>query len=133
MEIVDWDLAVSTARKLVRPGPELTPDEATEVVRELRSLADEALTHVVAYTGLTPQSTVKTTTEVVDRATWAAYNVGGMRRTLSPFLHRLADRRGQRVDAQISSRPAFLAGMSAKASGATLRAGQAAAGVELGS
>ena len=41
-ELVDWDLAVATGRRLVRPGPQLTRAEADEVVADLRRLAVEA-------------------------------------------------------------------------------------------
>ncbi|MGW2846636.1 zinc-dependent metalloprotease, partial [Streptomyces sp. NPDC001274] len=35
-EMVDWNLAVATATRLVRPGPEISREEARAVVAELR-------------------------------------------------------------------------------------------------
>ncbi|MGW7788705.1 zinc-dependent metalloprotease, partial [Streptomyces tricolor] len=34
--MVDWNLAVATATRLVRPGPDVSRDEARAVVAELR-------------------------------------------------------------------------------------------------
>ena len=44
--MVDWDLAVTTGRKLVSPGPTVTADEARAAVAELRRFAVEAHGHV---------------------------------------------------------------------------------------
>ena len=41
-DMVDWDLAVSTATRLVRSGPEVTREEAAEAVAELRRHAASA-------------------------------------------------------------------------------------------
>ncbi len=35
-EMVDWQLAVSTAKRLMRPGPEVSRDQARRTVDELR-------------------------------------------------------------------------------------------------
>ena len=35
-EMVDWDFAVQTAQRFVRPGPEISRAQADEVVAELR-------------------------------------------------------------------------------------------------
>ncbi|MDQ1632630.1 MAG: hypothetical protein QOC80_2602, partial [Frankiaceae bacterium] len=75
-ELVDWDLAVATGRRLVRPGPQLTRAEADEVVAELRKLAVEAEAHVVAYTHLQPQGEAPPVV-VVDRKEWLRSNVAG--------------------------------------------------------
>src|SRR5919206_192497 len=44
-QMVDWDLAGRTARRLVNPGPETTRDEAAAVVRELHEV-----THQLQFT-----------------------------------------------------------------------------------
>jgi coenzyme F420 biosynthesis associated uncharacterized protein len=97
LEMVDWQLAVATARRLSPPGPALAPDQAQGVVRQLRALADEALDHVVAYTGLRPDPAQRTGTTVVDRGTWAEQNVAGLQVTLAPVLEHLASKRTKRV------------------------------------
>jgi coenzyme F420 biosynthesis associated uncharacterized protein len=91
-QIVDWDLAVSTAGALGRSGPSVTYAEAAEVVSELRRLTDLAEEHVTAYTGLTPQ-VAHPPTRVVDRRDWAAVNVDGLRLVIGPVAEKLgADR-----------------------------------------
>lgn len=131
MDLVDWDLAASTARRIVRVGPQTTSTEAVEIVRELQRLAAEAHAHVVAYTGLEPDPVLRTSVEVVDRATWAAYNVEGMRRTLGPLAARLGERRAERRSANPPA-SSFGAGASRAVSDAATRAGRAVTGAELG-
>jgi coenzyme F420 biosynthesis associated uncharacterized protein len=120
-ELVDWDLAVSTARRLVKAGPATTPQEAARVVADLRRLAAEADEHVRRYTGLAP-SGPPTPVAVVDRAEWARSNAAGLRLLTGPLFGRLADKRsrpagavslavGRRVTGlQVGTVLAFLAG-----------------------
>jgi len=133
MELVDWELAERTAGRLVRRGPELAPSQIVAVEHQLRELAEEALTHVVAYTGMHPEESLAVRTEVVDRASWARYNTAGMRRTLAPFLGRAAERRTHRIDERMSRQPGLLAAATRRGAAATGRAGRTATGVELGS
>jgi coenzyme F420 biosynthesis associated uncharacterized protein len=116
---VDWDLAVATARRLVRPGPQLTRAEADEVVASLRLLAVEAERHVEDYTRLRPPADAATPIAVVDRPEWARSNVVGLRMITTPLLDRLADAStsslstavGRRVTGvQLGSALAYLAG-----------------------
>ncbi|ONH26225.1 zinc-dependent metalloprotease [Pseudofrankia asymbiotica] len=116
---VDWDLAVATARKLVRPGPQLTRAEADEVVTELRRLAVEAERHVEDYTHLRPPAAAVTPIAVVDRPEWARSNVAGLRMITAPLLERVTDASsgslstavGRRVTGvQLGSALAYLAG-----------------------
>ena len=102
------------------------------MVRELRHLADEAHHHVVAYTGMVPDPTLRTTSEVVDRGAWAKYNVQGMRATLGPLLDKIAARRLARGSAA-ESRTGALGRLSAVAAAGGLKAGRTATGVEVGS
>jgi uncharacterized protein (DUF2342 family) len=44
--LVDWDLAAATARRLARPGPQISAREAAEVVAALREDAAVARGHV---------------------------------------------------------------------------------------
>jgi coenzyme F420 biosynthesis associated uncharacterized protein len=117
-ELVDWDLAVATGRRLVRPGPQLTRAEADEVVADLRRLALEAEGHVIAYTHLTPQGDAPPVV-VVDRKEWLRSNVAGLRSVTAPLLGKLNAKNtssafsrsvGRRITGvQIGSALAFLA------------------------
>src|SRR6195952_5998163 len=118
-ELVDWDLAVATGRRLVRPGPQLTRAEADEVVADLRRLAPEAEAHVIAYTHMQPQGEAPPVV-VVDRKEWLRSNVAGLRSVTSPLLGKLGARTnsgpvsrsiGRRITGvQIGGALAFLAG-----------------------
>ncbi|MCP2326249.1 coenzyme F420 biosynthesis associated uncharacterized protein [Hamadaea flava] len=90
-DFVDWDLAASTAATLGPTGPKVTKAEAVEVVRQLRTLTDEAAEHVAEFTGLTSQVDVPPV-RVVDRRDWAALNVAGMRQVIGPLTAQLARR-----------------------------------------
>jgi coenzyme F420 biosynthesis associated uncharacterized protein len=87
-QIVDWDLAASTAGALGRTGPSVTYTEASEVVTSLRELTDLAEEHVVKYTGLRAQ-VEHPPVRVVDRKDWAAVNVAGLRQVVTPVAERL--------------------------------------------
>jgi len=114
-DLVDWDLAVSAGRRMVRPGPPLSRADADEVVAELRRLAYEAEAHVVGYTGMVPRSSP--TVAVIDRGEWIRSNVAGLRTLLGPRLGRLSSKPptgaalalGRRVTAvQVAAALAFL-------------------------
>ncbi|MFC8532389.1 zinc-dependent metalloprotease [Streptomyces sp. NPDC057249] len=93
--MVDWNLAVATATRLVRPGPEISREEAREVVAELRRHAKAAEEHVRAFTRMIPEGTVPEDTPVlvVDRAGWIKANVAGFRELLRPLLEKMEERR----------------------------------------
>ncbi|MFI5620979.1 zinc-dependent metalloprotease [Streptomyces sp. NPDC051567] len=95
-EMVDWNLAVATATRLVRPGPEVGRDEARAVVAELREHARTAERHVREYTRMIPPGQVvpRTPVLVVDRAGWVKANVAGFRELLGPLLGTVRERRG---------------------------------------
>ncbi len=90
--LVDWDLALGTAKRLVPPGPRVSLAEATDVVGDLRVLAEQAEQHVRDYTGMTPRVQLRDVA-VVDRPGWVESNVTGFRFVLGPLLDRLAERR----------------------------------------
>ena len=94
-EMVDWKLAVATATRLVRPGPEISREEARAVVAELRRHAKASEEHVRSYTRMIPGGTEPEDTPVlvVDRAGWIRANVAGFRELLSPLLGKMRDRR----------------------------------------
>ncbi|MER8068467.1 zinc-dependent metalloprotease [Streptomyces sp. NPDC094034] len=94
-QMVDWNLAVATATRLVRPGPEVTRDEAREIVAELRRHAKSSEEHVRAYTRMVPDGHEPPDTPVlvVDRAGWVKANVAGFRELLGPLLAKMQERR----------------------------------------
>ncbi len=92
-EMVDWDLAVLTAKRLMRPGPDVSRDEARETVRELRESAALAEGHVRAYTGLHAESATAPVL-IVDRAGWVQANADGFKVVLRPLIAKMAEKRG---------------------------------------
>ncbi|MCK9874339.1 zinc-dependent metalloprotease [Frankia sp. Ag45/Mut15] len=102
-ELVDWELAVTTAKKLVRPGPQITREQAADVVAELRRLAVEAERHVEDYTHLSPVGAV-TPINVVDRPEWVRSNVAGLRVLTTPLLAKLSEQERGRFSAAVGRR-----------------------------
>ena len=93
MSMVDWDLAVATGTKLVRPGPPVSREQANQVVADLRSYAVRAQGHVRAVTGLeAPTGTA--VVAVIDRPGWIRANADGFRILLLPLLDKLEAKRG---------------------------------------
>jgi coenzyme F420 biosynthesis associated uncharacterized protein len=88
-QLVDWDLAAATARKLRGAGPRVTYDEAAAVVADLRRLTDEAAQLVADYTGLRAQVAYPPV-RVVDRGDWASVNIAGLRQVITPLVSQLA-------------------------------------------
>ncbi|MFI1864173.1 zinc-dependent metalloprotease [Streptomyces jumonjinensis] len=94
-EMVDWNLAVATATRFVRPGPDVSKDEARAVVAELRRHAKSSEEHVRGFTRMIPENHEPEDTPilVVDRAGWIKANVAGFRELLKPLLDKMQDRR----------------------------------------
>jgi coenzyme F420 biosynthesis associated uncharacterized protein len=105
VDLIDWDLAVTTAKRLMRPGPEVTRDDARETVAELRRCAEVAEGHVRAYTGLSAGPATAPVL-IVDRAGWVQANTDGLRLLIQPLLDNVRDKRGDPspVAAAIGSR-----------------------------
>lgn len=92
--MVDWNLAVATATRLMRPGPEVSREEARAVVAELRGHASSSEEHVRAFTRMAPApGTPDTPVLVVDRTGWVKANVAGFREILRPLLGKMEERR----------------------------------------
>ncbi|ARI53826.1 MULTISPECIES: zinc-dependent metalloprotease [unclassified Streptomyces] len=93
--MVDWNLAVATATRLVRPGPEISREDARAVVAELRRHAKASEEHVRGFTRMIPEGTEPEDTPVlvVDRAGWIKANVAGFRELLRPLLAKMESRR----------------------------------------
>jgi coenzyme F420 biosynthesis associated uncharacterized protein len=94
-QLVDWPLAVSTAERLLRPGPPTSAAEAAATVAELRRYALESREHVADYTGLVSQHDILTEPQVlvVDRAGWVRANAEGFKIITEPLARRLHERR----------------------------------------
>ncbi|MFT2017861.1 zinc-dependent metalloprotease [Streptomyces sp. 796.1] len=93
VEMVDWNLAVATATRFARSGPEVSQDEARTVVQELRRHAKASEEHVRAFTRMAPAADADTPVLVVDRAGWVRANVEGFRAVLGPLLDKMQSRR----------------------------------------
>lgn len=102
-ELVDWELAVTTAKKLVRPGPARSRAEIDEIVFELRRLAVDAESHVQEYTKLVPAAPATPIT-VVDRPEWVRSNVAGLRVATAPLIDRLSEQSRSRASAAVGRR-----------------------------
>ena len=94
-DIVDWELAARTARKLVRPGPETTPEKAAEVVAQLRQFAEDSEQHVRDFTGLRATSATAPIV-IVDRPGWVQANADGFRTLLRPLTEKLSAKQAAR-------------------------------------
>ncbi|WP_067969211.1 zinc-dependent metalloprotease [Nocardiopsis trehalosi] len=92
--MIDWDIAVNTGVRLVRPGPQVDLADARQAVAQLRDLSVTAQGHVREFTGMQPLEPAGPAV-IVDRPGWIKANVDGFRVVLEPILDRLAaDRLG---------------------------------------
>jgi coenzyme F420 biosynthesis associated uncharacterized protein len=91
--LVDWDLAARTAAVVGRPGPQIPPEQAAEVVAELRTAAAAATAHVTGLTGLIAPAGPGVV--VVDRPGWAKANATAFRALLAPVVAEAFERRGR--------------------------------------
>jgi coenzyme F420 biosynthesis associated uncharacterized protein len=82
--IVDWTVALNTATKLVKPGPEISRPGAAAVVAELREAATRAEAYVTQVTGLETAGS-SSPVLVVDRPRWIQANLDGFRQILAPL------------------------------------------------
>ncbi|PYC85440.1 coenzyme F420 biosynthesis-associated protein [Streptomyces tateyamensis] len=95
-DLVDWNLAVSTATRLARPGPQVSREEARAVVAELRRHALTAQDAVREHTRMNPArlgGDGAAPVLVVDRPGWVRANVAGFRTVIGPLTRKLAARR----------------------------------------
>ncbi|RCG29120.1 coenzyme F420 biosynthesis-associated protein [Sphaerisporangium album] len=92
--MIDWDLAVSTGVRLVRPGPQVSREEAKHAVSELRRLSREAEGHVQEFARIDGAAEPEAAT-IVDRPGWIRANVDGFRVVLEPLTERMNARRSQ--------------------------------------
>jgi coenzyme F420 biosynthesis associated uncharacterized protein len=76
-ELVDWQLAIRLGARWAPSGPDMPVSDARSLVRQLRGLAAEAVSPVADVTGM--HAPVEDAVEIVDRRTWIASNVTGLR------------------------------------------------------
>lgn len=74
---LDWNVAVSTASRLMKPGPEVPKQQAAEAVHSLREASVIAETHVRELTGLGADLPVLEG-DVVDRPDWVRSAADGL-------------------------------------------------------
>jgi coenzyme F420 biosynthesis associated uncharacterized protein len=112
--MVDWDFAARAAARVGRPGPDVSPGEAEQIVASLRSSAITAHPHVQAVTGL--QTVAGEGVLVVDRPGWAKANIAAFRTLLGPVIQEVHDRRDK------PSVPARAVSIGARVTGAEVGA-----------
>ncbi|WP_204016535.1 zinc-dependent metalloprotease [Sphaerimonospora thailandensis] len=88
MQVIDWDLAVATGVRLVRPGPQVSREEARQAVADLRRLSRDAEGHVREFTRL--DSAPPEAATIVDRPGWIRANVDGFRVVLEPLTEKMS-------------------------------------------
>lgn len=101
-ELVDWELATRVGARLARRGPALSRTDTVAAVAQMRVAADRAVTEVRDVTGLVVQHDAGA--QVVDRTTWIASNVHGMRIAMGPLLEALQDREPIKVIQDVGAR-----------------------------
>ncbi|KAA1379970.1 zinc-dependent metalloprotease [Aeromicrobium fastidiosum] len=87
--MIDWNLALTTATKLSRPGPEMSAAEAAEAVAELREGAARSEAPVREFSDLHAVSATAPVL-VVDRPRWVEANLDTFRVLMDPIAARLA-------------------------------------------
>ena len=99
-DLVNWDLAASTAAAMVAPGPKMTAREIRAAVADLRAAADESVAHVHRITGLEAARDLRDSDVlIVDRASWARANSQSFSVLMAPALEHLAETRPEQLEA----------------------------------
>ncbi|AKT51168.1 zinc-dependent metalloprotease [Arsenicicoccus sp. oral taxon 190] len=88
VELVDWDFAAATARRLVPRGPRVSRAEAADAVRELRAAAAASAQHVADTSHLHAPASAEPA-RVVDRPGWIDANVESLRGMIAPVTDKL--------------------------------------------
>jgi coenzyme F420 biosynthesis associated uncharacterized protein len=89
-QMIDWDLAISTGVRWVRPGPQVSLAEARSVVAELHELAAVVAEPVRQVTGMAGAEEIGRVA-VVDRPGWIRANIDGFRMVLDPLVEHLRE------------------------------------------
>lgn len=89
-DIIDWELALRTGRRVSPKGPQTSLSAARDTVEAIREHARAAVAPVRECTGLITSSDAGEAA-VVDRSTWIESNIDAFRFVLAPILDRLRD------------------------------------------
>ncbi len=90
-QLVNWDIAASTAASLTPAGPTMTPADIARAVQNMRELADVSVGHVHAISGLDAARDLRDSELlIVDRASWSKANSQSFRTLMEPALDQLA-------------------------------------------
>jgi coenzyme F420 biosynthesis associated uncharacterized protein len=87
--MIDWKLALSTATRLSKPGPDLSAAEVAEAVAELREGAARSEAPVREFSDLHATSATAPVL-VVDRPRWIEANLDTFKIMMDPVLAKLA-------------------------------------------
>ncbi|SDM01170.1 zinc-dependent metalloprotease [Arthrobacter sp. ok362] len=94
-DLINWELAASTAARLTPAGPVLGAAEIGAAVENLRLMADISVPHVHHITGLDAARDLRDSEVlVVDRASWAKANTQSFAVMLKPAMQKLLEGRG---------------------------------------
>ncbi|HUC59264.1 MAG TPA: zinc-dependent metalloprotease [Streptosporangiaceae bacterium] len=88
--MIDWNVATSTAIRWVRPGPQVSLNEARRVVAELRGQALAVAQPVRDVTGL-PGGDDGGQVTIVDRPGWIKANISGFQVVLDPLVEHMQE------------------------------------------
>ena len=103
---------MATARRLIRPGPDISAVEARDAVADLRRCAAESTAHVREFTGL--DATAGTAPVlVIDRPGWVQANVDAFGDVLAPLAEKISERRRETGSGGQSAIGSKLAGVEA--------------------
>lgn len=109
-DVVDWGVATSVGRRLVKPGPVMGPGEASAVVADLRAAAAEAR-EPVARTARMESLEAGGQVLIVDRPGWIEANVAMMRALMEPVAAKMT--------AAVAAKAAASSGSGGTGSGGT--------------
>ena len=97
-QLINWDLAASSAAKLTSAGPQVSANEIAAVVADLRAAADASIGHVHQITGLDAARDLRDSDLlIVDRASWAKANTQSFQAMMAPALEHLASTRKEEL------------------------------------
>lgn len=89
---VDYEFAKRTGQVITKAGPQVSPEEAAEIVADLRAAAAEAVEPVAETSGMRAPDAAPLPL-VVDRAGWIGANVDSFEAMLDPIIDKLTAKR----------------------------------------
>ncbi|MHA7293230.1 zinc-dependent metalloprotease [Arthrobacter sp. HLT1-21] len=90
-QLINWDLAASSAAKLIPAGPQASANEIATAVADLRAAAEASIGYVHQITGLDAAKDLRDSDVlIVDRASWAKANTQSFQALMAPALEHLS-------------------------------------------